>query len=120
MFAHTALSLGMDNEDLLFNLMYFGEGQNSSLGALMEGVQQETLALHSENNTPYKLKPATANAIEGLHSRVFGVDLVGLDCECQVCKDEIEVEGPVLQIPTCQHYFHEECLLRWIKLVSTF
>lgn len=118
MFAHTALSLGMDNEDLLFNLMYFSEAENATLGSVMEGVQNETLALHSQNNTPYKLKPASERAVRGLHHKVFGVTLHSDECECQVCKDEIEVQSDVIQIPSCQHFFHEECLLRWIKLVS--
>lgn len=123
MFAHTALSLGMDNDDLLFNLMYFGEGE-SSFGAVMNNVQSETLALHSENNTPYKLKPASTSAISGLSRLHFGVDIAAtaeekrsLDCDCAVCKDDIEHGTAVLQIPSCQHFFHEECLLRWINLV---
>jgi hypothetical protein len=118
MFAHTAMSLGMDNEDLLFNLMYFSEGEATTLGAVMEGVQQETLALHSENNTPYKLKPASETAVKGLRGRIFGGDLVSEECECQVCKDIIEADSAVLEIPHCRHFFHEECLLRWSKLVS--
>ena len=118
MFANTAMSLGMDNDDLLFNLLYFGEAQASSFGAVMEGVQQETLALHSENNTPYKLKPASASAISGLQQLEYGIDFTNPECECAVCKDDIEVGSTVLQIPICQHFFHEECLLRWIKLVN--
>jgi len=125
MFAHTALSLGMDNDDLLFNLMYFNSGDNATFGTVMNSVQSETLALHSENNTPYKLKPASTIAISGLARLNFGIDIasgdvekLGLDCECAVCKDDIEHSAPVLQIPACQHFFHEECLLRWINLVS--
>ena len=125
MFAHTALSLGMDNDDLLFNLMYFNSGDNATFGTVMNSVQSETLALHSENNTPYKLKPASITAISGLTRLNFGTDIacseaekLGLDCECAVCKDDIEHSAPVLQIPSCQHFFHEECLLRWINLVS--
>ena len=127
MFAHTALSLGMDNDDLLFNLMYFDDGHAGTFGSVMNNVQTETLALHSENNTPYKLKPATKHAISGLHRKILGVDIPPAgqgaagtqgDCECAVCKDDIEEGSDVLQIPTCQHFFHEECLLRWINLVS--
>lgn len=124
MFAHTALSLGMDNDELLFNLMYFEEGQNASFGAVMNSVQTETLALHSENNTPYKLKPASTSAIDGLHRTTFRKEMTitekgnETDCECAVCKDDIEEGNCVLQLPSCQHVFHEECLLRWINLVS--
>lgn len=125
MFAHTALSLGMDNDDLLFNLMYFNSDDNATFGTVMNSVQSETLALHSENNTPYKLKPASTSAISGLTRMNFGIDIavseierLGLECDCAVCKDEIEDSAPILQIPSCQHFFHEECLLRWINLVS--
>eukprot|EP00600_Ochromonadales_sp_CCMP1393_P002516 CAMPEP_0174980042 /NCGR_PEP_ID=MMETSP0004_2-20121128/15135_1 /TAXON_ID=420556 /ORGANISM="Ochromonas sp., Strain CCMP1393" /LENGTH=643 /DNA_ID=CAMNT_0016231673 /DNA_START=158 /DNA_END=2089 /DNA_ORIENTATION=- len=126
MFAHTALSLGMDNEDLLFNLMYFeaeAANQASSFGAMMNSVQEETLALHSENNTPYKLKPATESAIDGLcHKHYDGNEVSAAPlgpsgaCECGICKDDIDLGNPIILLPVCQHFFHEECLLRWIHL----
>lgn len=139
MFGHTALSLGMDNEELLFNLMYFDEGQNTSFNTVMNNVQEETLALHSENNTPYKLNPASALAISGLHKEVYMPSSHSLNnklfkdceqqqvqqhdndgCECSVCKDNIEFGSDILKIPSCQHYFHEECLLRWIRMVRIY
>eukprot|EP00286_Rhodomonas_abbreviata_P005420 CAMPEP_0181336674 /NCGR_PEP_ID=MMETSP1101-20121128/27557_1 /TAXON_ID=46948 /ORGANISM="Rhodomonas abbreviata, Strain Caron Lab Isolate" /LENGTH=300 /DNA_ID=CAMNT_0023447009 /DNA_START=61 /DNA_END=959 /DNA_ORIENTATION=- len=124
MFTHTALSLGMDNEDLLFNLMYFNEANDgATLGSVLDGVQQETLALHSENNTPYKLAPASKNGIDGLCRRTYEANDPELKsnnneecCECGICKDDIENGDAIVQIPACQHFFHEECLLRWINL----
>lgn len=119
MFGNTAMSLNMDNDELLFNLMFFDDGQNNSLGSVMDNLQQETLALHSENNTPYKLNPASDTAIAGLFKEVFSpvVDANKVDCECAVCKDDIPDGANILRIPLCQHFFHEGCLLRWIKLV---
>jgi len=122
MFGNTAMSLNMDNDELLFNLMFFDDGQNNSLGSVMDNLQQETLALHSENNTPYKLHPASDTAIAGLFKEVYSplVDAFkpgGVDCECSVCKDDIPDGANILRIPLCRHFFHEECLLRWIKLV---
>ena len=122
MFGNTAMSLNMDNDELLFNLMFFDDGQNNSLGSVMNNLQQETLALHSENNTPYKLNPASDTAIAGLFKEVYSpvVDTnkpCRIDCECAVCKDDIPDGASILRIPLCQHFFHEECLLRWIKLV---
>jgi len=114
-FANTALSLGMDNNDLLFNLLYFDDGHASTFGSVMNSVQQETLALHSSNNTPYKLKPASESAIAGLAVELF----IPAECserECSVCKDEMEKGCQIVRIPACSHYFHEECLIRWIKL----
>lgn len=119
MFGNTAMSLNMDNDELLFNLMFFDDGQNNSLGSVMNNLQEETLALHSENNTPYKLNPASDTAIAGLFKEVYSpvVDTNKPCCECAVCKDDIPDGANILRIPLCQHFFHEECLLRWIKLV---
>lgn len=114
-FAQTAMSLGLDNDDLLFNMMFFEDGSLPNFGAIMNTMQQETLALHSENNTPYKLNPANAEAISHLLQEKF---CSGEDNECAVCKDEIDVGADIIRIPKCRHYFHAECLSRWIQLVG--
>lgn len=114
-FAQTAMSLGLDNDDLLFNMMFFEDGSLPNFGAIMNTMQQETLALHSENNTPYKLNPANAEAISHLLQEKF---CSGEDNECAVCKDEIDVGADIIRIPKCRHYFHAECLSRWIQLQS--
>jgi len=119
LFAHTALSLGMDNEDLLLNLMYFdGFGDSSTtFGNVMNTLQQETLALHSANNTPYKLNPADDEEIAGLLEATYHANTTEfVENECLVCRDELDEGCKVLRIPTCKHYFHSECLVRWIKL----
>jgi hypothetical protein len=108
----------MDNEDLLFNLMFFDDGQAPTLGSMMNSVQQETLALHSSNNTPYKLNPASDSAIAELSSELLDFDRMDLEVECAVCKEEMEKGCRIIRLSACCHYFHEECLLRWISLVS--
>jgi hypothetical protein len=118
-FAHTALSLDMDNDDLLFNLMYFEEqNANANFGHILESAQQETLALHSENNTPYKLKPASQALISSLVPEVFGDSIDHTEIECLICRDEIDVGSNIVRLPKCRHYFHEDCLIKWISLVS--
>lgn len=117
-FAHTALSLGMDSEDLLFNMMFFDDGTVPNFGNLVNTLQQETLALHSENNTPYKLNPAKDSVIAGLKIEKFHVSAVDYETECAVCKDDIDEEAEILRVPHCGHYFHLECLMKWIHLVS--
>lgn len=106
MFMHTAMSLEMEGDDLLFNLMYFSQkekshksgggdgmdhlddteneesgypgGRNAALldlsrnfGGMINSALEETLALHSEHNTPYKLRPASEYAIRNLSSEVY-------------------------------------------------
>lgn len=130
-FAHTALALGMESEDdLLFNLLYFEEvrragDQGPSFGSIMDSVQQETLALHSSGNTPYKLQPASAGAIAGLAVEIYQPVALAEEqkqqeagCECAVCRDELEGGCEAIRLPACAHVFHADCLVRWIKLVS--
>lgn len=125
MFLQTALSLGMDNEDLLFNMMFFDEGHAATFGAMLNTMQTETLALHSENNTPYKLNPANDKAKSSLMEETYCTEVhakaregYGEDDhrECAVCKDEMDDGCIILRIPTCRHFFHQECLLRWVTL----
>jgi hypothetical protein len=120
-FAQTAMSLGFDGvDDLIFNMMYFSdEGDTGTFGQLLNTMQQETLALHSEQNTPYRLHPADEAALAGLLREEYETGAKGCEeNECLVCRDEIENGSLVLRIPACRHYFHEECLLKWVHLVS--
>lgn len=119
MFACTAMSLGLDNDDLLFNMMFFDDGTVPNFGSMMNTLQQETLALHSEHNTPYKLNPANEAAVSALIHETFKRSTDEADNECAVCKDEIEDGADITRVPSCRHYFHTECLSKWIKLVSS-
>eukprot|EP01039_Chlorochromonas_danica_P010149 gene10149-11232_t len=136
LFAQTAMSLGMDNDDLLFNMMYFDDGSGGTFGHMMNTVQQETLALHSESNTPYKLNPASEEAVTGLIKETYVPSLSSKmegsqksskrckegeeDCcdqkECAVCRDYFEKGCAILRVPACKHFFHEDCLLKWSSL----
>ena len=117
MFEHTAMSLGMDWDDFVFNVLYFGDGAVPNMSAAINNAREETVALHSENNTPYKLRPASSTAINDLSSEtLLNLDTI-LDPDCAVCKELLEVGSEVIFLPTCAHCFHKDCLVRWIKLV---
>lgn len=119
MFEHTAMSLGMDWDDFVYNVLYFGEGLQPNLGVAINNARDETMALHSENNTPYKLRPASSAVIQELKVDIL-TDLKYLhDCDCSVCKDHLELGASVIFLPTCAHCFHKDCLVRWLKLVRT-
>ena len=117
MFAHTAMSLGMEQEDLLFNLLYFGgEGAAPDINMAISNARDETVALHSENNTPYKLRPASATDIDQLKSEPLLALESLVEPDCAVCKDDMEIGVEVIFLPACGHCFHQDCLVRWVKL----
>ena len=64
-------SLGMDQDDLLFNMLYFNPEGGVSMGAAINNALEETVALHSESNTPYKLRPASLEEMRGLSASAF-------------------------------------------------
>lgn len=119
MVAYTTMSLGMNQEDLLFNMMYFG-GINAArldqVGPGLNSVVEETIAAHSASNTPYKLHPATAEDMSTLNTQVVS-DVSAMKCiDCAVCKETFELDAAVITLATCGHVFHEECLVHWLSL----
>ena len=135
-------SLEMSGEDLLLNMLYFSdEGaaatvmeDSASMGKVLDGAMTETLALHSENNTPYKLKPASKEEMEKLQAETLDAEISGslkvnLDradsgggpeskgcgLECVVCKEELELGDKIMRLPQCGHTFHEGCLSTWFQ-----
>jgi hypothetical protein len=120
LFSATAMSLEIENDELLFNMLYFGEDNNSkSFGGNIQTALDETVALHSENNTPYKLRPASNDTISSLITNVMNGDQMRLyDRECSICKDNIEIDNSFIKSPSCNHIFHSDCIIHWIKLQS--
>ena len=116
----TQMSFEMENDDLLFNMLYFSEGNSSSM---VDTLREETLAAHSPNNTPYKLTPASETATSKLKvehfksAKDFGEFIDKYDPECSICKIEFEEDCSIIRLPTCVHIFHRDCLLRWFQLV---
>jgi hypothetical protein len=49
-FAQSAMSLGMDNDDLIFNLLYFGDS-TTTFQSMFNTAVEETVAAHSAGNT---------------------------------------------------------------------
>lgn len=119
MFTNTAMSLGMDNDELLFNLLYFG-GESSShctFGNMINSALEETVALHSQDNTPYKLNPASNDDLSHLKVQILKYELNKDISECPVCKDQIEVGENYIQLQQCEHCFHADCIYKWLNLV---
>ena len=120
--SQTAMSFDMDDNDLLFNLLYFNENpeglDTSNIGSICETAVTETLAAHSEGNTPYKLRPASEkvqakfDGSETLTKEIFNK----LDSDdCAICLDKMLIGCKVAYLK-CSHCFHCDCFLRWIKL----
>jgi endogenous inhibitor of DNA gyrase (YacG/DUF329 family) len=141
-FAQSAMSLGMDNDDLIFNLLYFGDN-SSSFQTMFNSAIEETVAAHSAGNTsgtlslslslcsslhpfdlspllhrPYKLRPASVEALDLLKVVIMTSDTKVDQNECSICQEDLEVGQEIVFLPICSHSFHNECLQRWFRLVT--
>ncbi|KAL0368156.1 UNVERIFIED_CONTAM: putative E3 ubiquitin-protein ligase RHA4A [Sesamum calycinum] len=50
---------------------------------------------------------------------LFDEDMEARDSLCCVCLGEFEVKEELVQVPSCKHIFHIDCLRRWLLKNST-
>ncbi|PWA56195.1 hypothetical protein CTI12_AA416780 [Artemisia annua] len=50
---------------------------------------------------------------------VFDDDLKAKDSVCCVCLGEFELNEELIQVPSCKHVFHKECIHHWLQSNST-
>lgn len=114
--SHSALAFDIDQDDLLFNLLYFNEN-NGTQGLRLDDIMEETVAAHSPGNTPYKLKRAS-DKLQSDHENELCLLENGMidDNECAICKDVMEIECKISYLKHCKHCFHQDCFIRWIRL----
>lgn len=130
-FTHTAMSLDIDNDDLLFNLLHFNKDKSPHnndifIESIINNITSETIALHSEHNTPYKIKPLGIDVLNSLSDKyrftVNSLSQISEDkvfADCMVCMEMMTVGDDVICLRgSCGHSFHKNCLLKWLTLQS--
>ena len=45
--------------------------------------------------------------------------IIPKDLSCQICLEELKLEGEEIWDLTCSHLFHKNCALEWLYLSST-
>ncbi|XP_014664372.1 PREDICTED: E3 ubiquitin-protein ligase RNF115-like [Priapulus caudatus] len=62
--------------------------------------------------------PAPADAIVNLPSVSITQEQVDAAAQCSVCFEDFRLDEAVKKLP-CEHCFHEECIVPWLKLHGT-
>jgi E3 ubiquitin-protein ligase RNF115/126 len=125
-------SLSNSNNSLDYPLSYDYYGASSSfpyrlLASLLatdENNMESILDYILQNDTNrYGSPPTCKNFIENLQKIKVDADLLktienkensNLKNICSVCKDEFDIDQILLELP-CNHLFHEDCILPWLK-----
>lgn len=50
---------------------------------------------------------------------VFNKTNVNYNCRCCVCLGEFEIKEELLQVISCKHVFHINCIRHWLQSHST-
>ncbi|XP_030454141.1 probable E3 ubiquitin-protein ligase RHA4A [Syzygium oleosum] len=102
---------------LLFYLFYLKK-RASSLSS-----PRPALPISSNRAPPYVSSPCQAGLKGELKDKLpivlFDEELGAKDSQCCVCLGEFEMKEELLQVPSCKHVFHVDCIHHWLHSNST-
>uniref|UniRef100_A0A4W3GMT5 RING-type E3 ubiquitin transferase n=1 Tax=Callorhinchus milii TaxID=7868 RepID=A0A4W3GMT5_CALMI len=69
---------------------------------------------HLENTGPPPADRARISALPSVH---ITREQIASGLDCPVCKEDFQLREQVRQLP-CNHFFHSDCIVPWLQLVS--
>lgn len=106
---------------LLATLLGSREGNVFGDAVHSDEALDRIISMLMENNPPSNgAPPATQTAIEQLERQTVDAKLLGPEghAECTICISSVQLGEEVLSLP-CKHWFHEECVVMWLKQHNT-
>lgn len=106
---HDILSLINPANAMAGDAVYSQEALDRIITNLMEANPQSNAA-----------PPATEQGLKDLDRKTVDRTMLGLDgkTECSICIDDME-EGQTAVFLPCKHWFHEECVVLWLREHNT-
>jgi E3 ubiquitin-protein ligase RNF115/126 len=102
--------------DLLSAILNPGNGRHGDTVWSQEAFDRILEQLAEQNQMSTAPGPASENAIKNLPTKKVDQEMLGSDgkAECSICMDNVEVGTDVTTLP-CNHWFHRECVVAWLK-----
>ncbi|KAL0367844.1 UNVERIFIED_CONTAM: putative E3 ubiquitin-protein ligase RHA4A [Sesamum radiatum] len=100
---------------LLFYLFYLkrrASGISSTPPRLPRTIHDTNITTTSDSDLKNELNNKLCTVL-------FDEDMEARDSLCCVCLGEFEVKEELVQVPSCKHIFHIDCLRRWLLKNST-
>ncbi|KAM5348456.1 hypothetical protein ACJ41O_008280 [Fusarium nematophilum] len=106
---HDILSLLNPANAMAGDAVYSQEALDRIITGLMEANPQSNAA-----------PPATDEALRNLERKPVSKEMLGPEgkAECTICIDEMK-EGDMATFLPCKHWFHEDCVVLWLKEHNT-
>ncbi|OVA10267.1 zinc finger protein [Macleaya cordata] len=117
-FEITDLELGFlnDLEEETLNRLF--ESDDDERLVLIEHELERLVQLMRETVQDEVYPSAAIDFVLNLPSITLTVEQLQEDNICAVCMDEFSTEEEVTWLP-CSHYFHENCILPWLRIRNT-
>ncbi|KAL1923669.1 uncharacterized protein VTP21DRAFT_8649 [Calcarisporiella thermophila] len=81
----------------------------------LDSIITQLMEQTADRNRP---PPASDDVIERLPRSKITKEQAEKGQECSVCKEEYQEGDSIIELP-CKHFFHEDCVLPWLKTSGT-
>jgi uncharacterized membrane protein YgcG len=102
--------------DLLNQLFNPGNAQHGDMVYTQEGFDRVMTQLMEQQAGGQAPPPASEEAIQSLEQKKVDEEMLGAEgnAECSICMDNVHLGDQVTMLP-CQHWFHGDCVVSWLK-----
>ncbi|KAL9948546.1 hypothetical protein ACHAO3_000176 [Verticillium nonalfalfae] len=105
----------------ILNMLAPGNGQFGDAVYTQEALDRIISNMMETNPQSNAAPPASEDAIGKLQRKAVDDDMLGPEgtAECTICIDELKKGEEVVYLP-CKHWFHDTCVVMWLKEHNTF
>ena len=90
---------------------YFSNNANA-------GIDINELLGHLASMHPEGQRPANPSHVRSMPTVTVSSKIIASNPTCTVCQEDLKINEPVKKL-ACEHYFHEDCIMPWLRVQNT-